>query len=454
MQIKRRSSKGAVMTKALGGVLLATLLSSCSADQPLSDEPSAEQAAVVEQAPVESDAKRNAAELADLVQVCEIPAAATPAAAFEVERGEPDAAGDYWVRYSCKRACEDWRQCATPAHDPRSGETIEHIRQPGLPKQQIAFVADAMGGHLAFSTDGAAGDKTLFLQSGGGGTDYLPGVADMIEEQTTVRTVMSAWADGFMISTPYVTGDEGWGWLSRPSAAPAGHKQLTRRMAAIIAWSHEHLTGGGMFGTAACSVGTNATFGPVYWYGLDDIIDYQLLTGGPFIWDINAGCGRRKYELGYCANDGVTRCTENDQCGGQGNYCDFTSVMGSGDEFLYEAFANHPLATDACHILDAARNDEPYAPFDANSMAFTEGDWEVDHEIDLVVDLGGKNELDGERDDSYSQMGHFFPIFNAIQPARNRHWTAFHNSYHCQSFDKGWSIGLIIDGMALEKRSP
>lgn len=447
------------MGKAIVGAWWIFLLSACGGAPPTSGEGASEAAASPGEgaaaAPSAADGGAEAlspADLAGLLQACAIPDPADPSSAFAVERGQPDDKGDYWVRYACRQACADWRQCAEDAQDPRSGEPLEHVRQSGLPKRQIAFVVDDMGGYLAFSADDAGGDKTIFLQSGGGGTDYLPKVADMLEAQTNARTVMSAWADGYVISTTYVTGDEGWGWLTRPSAAPAGHKKLTRRMAAVIAWTHENLTGGGMFGTAACSVGTNATFGPVYWYGLDDVIDYQLLTGGPFIWDINAGCGRRKYDLGYCANDGVTRCTESAQCGGQGNYCDFTSVMGSGDEFLYEAFANHPLATDACHILDVENNAEPHPPFDANSMAFTKGDWTVDHEIDLVVDLGGKNEFDGERDDSYSQMGHFFPIFNAIKPAKNRHWTAFHNSYHCQSFDKGWSIGLIIDGMGLERR--
>ena len=444
------------MRKTFAGALWIFLLASCGGEPSSSrtdatPETSAAAGTVGDAPKGGTKSEPNPGELAGLVQVCEIPEPSDPQSAFAVARGEPNEAGDYWVRYACKQACANWRQCSAPAHDPRTGETIMHIRQPGAPKQQIAFVVDDMGGHLAFSTDDV-GDKTIFLQSGGGGTGYLPHVADLLEAQTKVRTAMAAWADGYVISTTYITGDEGWGWLTRPSEAPAGHKKLTRRMAAVIAWTHENLTGGGMFGTAACSLGSNATFGPVYWYGLDGIIDYQLLTGGPFIWDINAGCGRRKHELGYCANDGVTRCTENDQCGGQGNYCDFTSVMGSGDEFLYEAFANHPLATNACHILDVENNAEPYPPFDENSMAFTEGDWEVDHEIDLVVDLGGKNEVDGERDDSYSQMGHFFPIFNAIRPARNRHWTAFHNSYHCQSFDKGWSIGLVIDGMDLERR--
>ena len=396
-------------------------------------------------------AELSPAQLAALVQVCEIPDPQNLGSAFHVARGTPDARGDYWVRYACKRPCDNWQQCVAPAHR-RSGERIDHARQPGLAKSHIALVVDDMGGRLAFSTDLPSDAKTVFTQSGGGGTGYLPEFSDLLEARAEVRTVMSAWEDGFVISTPYVTGSEGWGWLTRPSAAPAGHRRLTRRMAAVVAWSHEHLSGGGMFGTAACSVGANATFGPVYWYGLDAIIDYQLLTGGPFIWDISAGCGRRRHELGYCTGDGVTRCTSAGQCGGQGNYCDFTSVMGAGDEFLYEAFANHPLATDACHILDVENNAEPYPPFDENSMAFTPGDWNVDHEVDLVVDLGGRNELDGERDDSFSQMGHFFPIFNAMRPVRNRHWTAFHNSWHCRSFDEGWSIGLIMDGMQLEPR--
>jgi hypothetical protein len=51
-------------------------------------------------------------------------------------------------------------------------------------------------------------------------------------------------------------------------------------------WSHENLAGPAMFGTLGCSMGTNATFGPVLWHGMDPIVDYQLFVGGPNMWDL------------------------------------------------------------------------------------------------------------------------------------------------------------------------
>ena len=57
-------------------------------------------------------------------------------------------------------------------------------------------------------------------------------------------------------------------------------------------------------------MGTAATFGAHVWYGLDSIIDYQMLIGGPGFWDVNAGCGRVHTSAGHCDED-ASACTGN-----------------------------------------------------------------------------------------------------------------------------------------------
>ena len=82
----------------------------------------------------------------------------------------------------------------------------------------------------------------------------------------------------------------------------------------MLEWVHDHLSQGHAFGTVADSMGSVATFGAVLWHGLDPIIDYQLLVGGPPMWDVNAGCGLVRYEQGYCGLDGTTPCRRDQDC--------------------------------------------------------------------------------------------------------------------------------------------
>ena len=403
------------------------------------------------------------AELAGLVEICRVPDPKVPSSAFVVEQGDPVQMDkdywhqDYWMRYRCKEVCADWRQCQVPAYTRDNGDLMFHGRQPELPKQSVALVVDGMGGHLAYTTDG--GDQTVFTHNGSGGIGYDPRVA-LLEKRSRVNTVTMSWAMGYAppeipelpssLAEHYAQLQISWGWFTRVSAAAERVPNLNRRVAAAIAWSHENLAGPSTFATRGCSMGAVATFGTVLWHGLDDIIDYQALGGGPPLYDINAGCGRRTYERGYCDLDGSTACTGDADCKAvaANSACSLPGMITAG--WLYESLVNHVHATTACRIPEGG--DEPYPPFDESSMmAADDGDWDIDHPVDLVVDLG--QDYDPERlsgGDEHWALGHFMQVFNRMnmQPGSDKQWHVFANSNHCESFGGEAVTDLILDRMA------
>ena len=398
------------------------------------------------------------AELAGLVEVCRVPDPKVPSSAFLIEQSDPLQKDedywlqDYWMRYQCKEVCTDWRECQVPAYTQDGGEVIFHGRQPELPKQSIAFVVDGMGGHLAYTTDG--GEKTIFTHGGAGGVGYDPSVA-LLEQRGTMNTVTVSWAMGY---APPAQIQIPWGWYTRSSAAGERIPKLNRRVAAAIAWSHENLAGASTFATRACSMGAAATFGAVLWHGLDDIIDYQALGGGPPIYDINAGCGRRSYEQGYCNLDANVACTTNEDCKvvSDDSVCNVPEAITTA--WIFESVINHVHATTACHIDEESvvgeGGSEPYAPFDESSMmAADDGDWDIDHPIDMIADVGGEydpNRLGGG--DEHWALGHFMTIFNKMnmQPGSEKQWHAFENSSHCESFGSEAVMDIIMARMAAE----
>ena len=193
-------------------------------------------------------------------------------------------------------------------------------------------------------------------------------------------------------------------------------------------------------------MGTNATFGPVLWYGLDPIIDYQLFVGGPNMWDLNAQCNRRKYTTGYCDYDAVSQCevdsdchdlNEDSQCIKPDNY---TTI-----DKLFEQLPNHIHVTNACDIRNTEKSRTAHLPFDTSSMGFaSDADWVIDHPMDFLVNLGakqGENFAQGSGGDEYWGLGHFPYIYNKIMPEENKQWTVIPDSHHCAAiFDEGLEI--------------
>ena len=363
-------------------------------------------------------------ELAAEVEICRVPDPPHPDSAFIVTKSEVDRHGDYYMTWQCREPCDDWRGCDIAA---RSGN--------GAARRALAFVVDGMGGHMAYTT-GHGGDKTLLLHGGMGGTNYPQFLAEALEQRSDVGTVMVRWEPGFKRT---------WGWFTRTSAEASRIPDLTRRVASVIAWAHEHLAGPGTFGTVGCSMGTQATFGAVYWYDVDDVVDYQLFSGGPGLWDINAGCGLRTYTAGRCDVDAGVTCSTDADCSqlGEGSRCDMPRPIPPFR--LYQAVINHVHTTQACTIPRGGEAATPYAPFDESSFAFTGGDWDLDHPVDFAMDVRGR---DG--DENWA-LGDTMRVFDDIESAagHDKRWHATVNSNHCAALNNGVALEMILERMDL-----
>lgn len=385
------------------------------------------------------------------ISICQVPDPAQPSSAFHREQSIYRAHSGYWVRYSCKVPCSDWRQCTVPAHADDGAPLLEQGRRAGSAKLALALVVDGMAGHIAFTPDG---DRTVFIHTGAGGTRYYIKPALGIEQRSNARTVMMRWEKGYTspIVQPPFTRPITWGWYSRTSESATNIKALNRRVASVMQWVHDELSGDYRYGTLGCSMGTNATFGPVLWHGLDPVVDYQTMVGGPNMWDLNAQCGRRVYSEGYCDVDGITPCSSDAQCAAiaTGAKCAIPGEYTTIDR-LFAQLPDHIHKTDACDIRANLRDPVVYPPFDESSMGFAEGtDWQIDHPVDFLVNVGkvqGSNRsiLGG---DSYWALGHFPMVYNRIKPDRNKSWRSIPDSHHCDAmYDQ--AIDVLIDGMGL-----
>ena len=373
-------------------------------------------------------------QLAAELRICAVADPRQPASAFHIARSTPDAHGDYTVAYRCRTPCDDWRQCQAPAHTDRGSPLMEG----SVPKRAVAFVADGMGGHLAFTTQ-QAGHKTVLLHTGLGGASYMRSLAGQVEDATNAKVVMVRWERGF----------QGWGWFTRTSAPATRVPNATRRVASVIAWVHENLASTGDFGTVGCSMGTQATLGAVYYHDVDPVVDYQLMVGGPGLWDINAGCGRRTYPTGHCDLDASLACRSDSDCTrlSARSRCNKPSPIPLAQ--LYEQVVNHVHATQACAVADAD-GASPYAPFDESGFAFAPGDWDFDHAIDFQMDLWGP---DG---DHRWAMADAMRVFNSITSAAGhpKRWHTTADSNHCAAIGNGRALELVVAGMGLGNEPP
>ena len=368
--------------------------------------------------------------LAGNLQICTVPNPQDPLSAFNISRSATDADGDYWIAYSCREACTDWRQCQVPAYT-RGGRAL---MEGDAPKQAVAFVVDGMGGHLAFTTR-QGGSKTVLLHTGIGGTRYMESLSGQIEDAADAKVVMVRWESGF----------SGWGWFTRTSAPAARVPHQTRRVASMIAWVHENLAGAADFGTAGCSMGTQATLGAVYWHDVDPVVDYQLMVGGPPLWDINSGCGRRIHPSGYCDLDARQACSNDAHCAHLSARSRCTTPGPIPPTGLYEQVVNHVHATRACDISEADASTGIHAPFDESGFAFTVGDWDFDHPIDFQMDIWGS---DGDR---RWGMGDAMQVFNRITSAagHEKRWNTTPDTGHCAAIGNGRALQLVMSGMNL-----
>ena len=439
-------------------IALTTLLAACSENSSQQSSPAAGTTEYARTAIEPQDSARlSVAELAARIEVCRIPNPTDPTSAFDVSKSEVTTyenlwMDNYWVRYSCKESCLNWRDCAVPAHG-GNGDPIRDARQPDGQKQALAFVTDGMGGHIVFSPLGD--ENSVYLHGGAGGTNFYNELANYVEERTSAKTMMVRWEGGFRPNSPdgEMEFPWSWGWYSRTSAGASSVPELNRRVASTIAFASENLAGSGGFNTMGCSMGTVATFGPVLWHGLDDVIDYQALVGGPPMYDVNAGCNMEAYTEGFCDLDVNVACSTNSDCASVSDtaVCSVPTQVSIPHFSLFQSMANHVHATNACR--DGVT--EPYAPFNASGMKYAEdGDWDIDHSVDLFVDVQVLQDFEqgnGGGDEHWG-LGHFGPIFLAMNMTQGseKRWYATANSNHCESFDNEEMLQIMISNLVIE----
>ena len=386
-------------------------------------------------------------QLAEDLQICKPQDPQNPASAFDISQSAADENGDYWVAHSCKEACADWRQCQAPAHTAEG----EALMEGDAPKQALAFVVDRMGGHLAF-TARQDGDKTLLLHEGSGGTDFMRRLSGQVEGASDAKVVMVRWDAGYTDTANSMPIE--WGWFTRTSAPAVRMPDLSRRVASVIAWVHENLAGPADFGTVGCSMGTQATLGATYWHEVDEVVDYQLMVGGPAFWDINAGCGLRSYPFGFCDLDARRACSSDADCRhlSERSECNRPSPIPMA--WMYESVVNHVHATQACNLMAADGSSGAHAPFDESGLAFAQGDWDFNLNIDFQMDIWApqdfaKNSIGG--DENWG-MGQAMRVFNSIRSAAGseKNWRTTTDSNHCEAMAKGdQALQLLMSGMNL-----
>ncbi len=421
--------KLAYRSKIVAILLTAGALASCTSASSESDR---------QPAPSRAASSPSEASLPALT-ICAMPDPKNPASAFEIERGAAQDLASRWVDHACKQPCERWQDCAAEAFN-RRGEVIPSGRDEA-PKRQLALVVDGMGGHLAFTPDG---DKTVLFQHGGGGAMFPQHPANMLEQATSARTVMLRWAPGARgLFFPL-------GWFTRNSPEPTDVRRQSRRIAAVLQWVHDHLSDGQAFGTVADSMGSVATFGAVLWHGLDPIIDYQLLIGGPPMWDVNAGCGLVRYQQGYCGLDGATPCRQDQDCQSvQKGECRKPEPLPTNSP-IWEGIINYLYVSDACHPLPEGAADAPHPPFDSSGFRTSGVDWEVDHPVDFMIDLGGAPTARTRGGDEYWAIGQFTFVYNRIDEATPTSWQVSKGTHHSQSMHSDAAVAAIKKGLGLQ----
>jgi len=216
----------------------------------------------------------------------------------------------------------------------------------------------------------------VFFHTGGDGGSFFgdrwSGVLDSLRD-VGAQVVEVAWE-----------APEGlWGWTTRPDGEARTMRALSLRPAAVFDWVHRHLaTSARPFALVGCSRGSDAVFAARYWHGLDAVVDYVMLSGGPPSADVYESCLARPVAErgGLCAGEIDTEgelavCDEDTDCGG--DLCDDWGfgTQGKGEQ---QRRMDHVHLGTAC--FDGVASDA----FRASSYVHTSGDWDAPYPIDFL----------------------------------------------------------------------
>jgi hypothetical protein len=408
------------MTRYLDRVCRAavSLFAACGGNggtsQPPDGTPESPDASVMPDAPVSSPLPKLA--------LCRVANPRDPSSAFVAQRGQD------FVSYTCAQSCPDVATCAVGLADAQGPV----LSARGGQLQVLAFVVDGMAGHFVYTPDG---DDVLVTHGGNGGAGlYHVEFDSAVQTRSSIKTVSLGWEPGVGLFGSGAGG--GSGWFTRKDAAPTTIAALAVRPAAALQFIADTLAHGKRLGTVGASLGAVATFGAHVWWGLDPIIDYQMLIGGPAVWDVNMGCGRDHTSAGHCDVD-VAPCTGNPNssygnddptCGSPTNNCRVPTIMAElpdGSSEFNNAI-NYVIAGTAC-----APSDTRDPTLDASSFATTVTSWTFRGPIDFVTQEGAPQP---PQSDQGMGEGQAMYVYESIQSAKQ--WIDDDGHHHGDAWQK------------------
>lgn len=322
--------------------------------------------------------------------------------------------------HACVARCADWRQCTR--------ETT--VR--GVTQVELEFVVDedgrgnGFGGTLRFTKAGSRAHLVMFHR-GGGGTEWVDDLLPGKVEQAGGVALQPKWVQ------------QGPGWFARPHAASRLERNLfgvSQRPAAVMKWAALELAEGPL-STLGCSGGSIATYYPRHWHGLDPLLRYQLLMGGPVMSKIEAGCRGGAGFVGRCTRAPATECQTSADCGAAGGTCSpyewsgglvMTAVRGTIDHL----HANELAGANDC-VRRRAQPAFAASDFDSPSHAF---DRDNEHPIDFVMNAGG---MPGS-DDGLNVLASGAAVAASLRgPMR---WNVTLSGDHCEALtaDSTWQL--------------
>lgn len=324
---------------------------------------------------------------------------------------------------ACATVCDDWKAC-TVETTARNATQIE-----------VNYVVDedghgnGFGGTLRFSKNGSR-DHVVLFHKGGPGTEYVDDDLPAKVEAAGGTSVEPKWV---------AEADTAVGWFSRPFANSTLEKNLygvSLRPAAIFKWVSLNLATA-PFSTAGCSGGSIATYYPRHWHGLDVVLRYQLLSGGPVMSKLQAGCGSADKGKGRCTNAPTIECLKDSQCGADGGTCSpyqwkkFDLVMKAVRGTVDHLHAHATNGSSDCEMgtaqpaFDVSDFDSPVHGFDSAN----------EHRIDFMTNVG-----DALADDYLNVVASGAAVYSGLTGPKS--WTAQFSGVHCDSFksDAGWDL--------------
>ncbi len=343
--------------------------------------------------------------------------------AMQTEQGS-----DTTYFHACAAACAaDWPTCA------------QETTARGVSQLEVSFVVDedgqgrGFGGTLRFTKSGAR-DRVVLFHKGGAGNewvdDFLPGKV----EAAGGTYVQPKWAD------------VGPGWFARPYAGSRLEHSLygvSLRVAAVMKWVYRNVSTGPL-STVGCSGGSIATYYPRHWHGLDPILKYQWLSGGPVMSKIQAACSGAGTVLGRCTLSPDTECQTSSDCGANGGTCSayewgsgvvMTVVRGTIDHL----HANETGGAKDCLLkrpqpkFDVSDFDSPTHRFDSSN----------EHRIDFMVNVG----QDSNADDVLNVVASGAAVYHGLTGPKT--WNPILSGAHCDSVKSVEAWNLLQAGAGL-----